>query len=81
MQITFEEFLEDRWSNQNPEETYNDDHQDDRFDNWLAELDGNEYMEYAQMWGSIEYQSGKIDGLKEAKDIMTKDYEQPTPSI
>lgn len=78
---TFEEFLEDRWANQNPEETFNDDHQDDRFDNWLSELDGNEYMEYAQKWGDILYQTGKIDGLNQAKDIITKPDEQPTQSI
>jgi len=51
--MTFEKFLEDKWAEQNPEETYNDDHQDDRFDDWLAQLDGEEYIEFGNEYGEL----------------------------
>ena len=66
MKQTFNDFLEEQWADQNPEETFNDDQQDDRFDNWLSELDGNEYMEYAEEWGLSEYQQGVLDGMDRA---------------
>lgn len=67
MKQTFEEFLKDRHA-----ESYHglDDDMPDSYDNW--ELDGEEYMEYAQIWGDIQYQEGRISATKDAIDIITK---------
>lgn len=40
---------------------------EDMFDSWLAQLDGNEYMEYAQIWGEKQYLHGKEFVLNEFK--------------
>jgi hypothetical protein len=66
MKQTFNDFLEEQWADQNPEETFNDDQQDDRFYNWLVDLDFEEYIGYAEKWGLAEYRQGMLDGMDRA---------------
>jgi hypothetical protein len=54
MTKSFEDFLKEKHA-----ENYTgvDDDMPDAFDHWLGQLDGQEYMDYAQEWGEIT-QSG-----------------------
>lgn len=70
MPKTFEEFLEDRHAARNPQVL--DDDMPDSFDDWLGQLDGEEYMDYAQKWGNIVYLDGKGDAFKESLEIVKK---------
>ncbi len=36
-----------------------DDDMPDHFDNWLGDLDGQDYMEYAELYGNHKYLDGK----------------------
>ena len=47
----FEEYLEEYWMD-NHMEGQTKDQCVDAFENWLSNLDGNEYMELAQSWGN-----------------------------
>lgn len=64
-QQTFEEFLSDKCechTNNDPA----------GFERWLEQLDGNEYMEFAQIWGEREYLRGKEDMLEAVKRVEIK---------
>lgn len=50
-----------------------DDDMPDSFDEWLTDLDPQEYMDYAESYGQHEYIQGRSAGLQEAKEIMLKD--------
>ena len=57
----FERFLQDKFSDIHPECL--DDDAPDKFDSWLGQLDGDEWMTYAD-----EAISAKDEVLREAKD-------------
>lgn len=62
MKKTFEEFMQ--WEHAH-DYSGTDDDMPDAFDNWLCELDGEEYMEYAQEYG--EYIKSTV------RDTITKE--------
>lgn len=41
-----------------------DDNMPDQFDNWLSQLDGEEYITYADRYGNEQYITGKQEILK-----------------
>lgn len=47
--LSFEDFLKDKHYEENP--TILDDDLPDAFDDWLGNLDGHEYIRYADEWG------------------------------
>ena len=51
---TFEKFLEGKC----PSHTNNS---PEGFENWLADLDVQDVMDYAENWGSMQYTQGKQD--------------------
>lgn len=60
-QRTFEDFLGD-WHAENYHGT--DDDMPDAFDTWLGELDGEDYIKYAELYGQEQYIAGKQEILK-----------------
>ncbi len=48
MNHSFEDFLKEKHAKNY---TGTDDDMPDAFDNWLGQLDGQEYMDFAQEWG------------------------------
>ncbi|MEK6878041.1 MAG: hypothetical protein AABY22_00455 [Nanoarchaeota archaeon] len=59
---TFENYLEDICFKTNP--TILDDDMPDFFDNWLGELEGEDYMKWAESFGQEMYLKGKEDLLE-----------------
>lgn len=64
MKQTFEDFLQDIHG-----KNYNglDDDVPDSFDNWLSQLDGEEYIQFAESYGKLQFLAGKIAGLDKAE--------------
>ena len=60
---TFEDFLRERHAELFP--TVLDDDMPDHFDNWLGQLDGEEYMEFAQAYGDQAYNLGTLHGYRD----------------
>ncbi len=59
---TFENYLEEICFKVNP--TIFDDDMPDFFDNWLGELEGEDYMKWAELFGKEMYIQGRIDLLE-----------------
>ena len=62
----FEDFLQDMCFSINP--TVLDDDMPDYFDNWLGELDGEDYIKYADIFAREQFLAGMdrcINKLKE----------------
>lgn len=59
---TFEKYLEDICFKINP--SVLDDDMPDFFDNWLGELDGEDYIKWAEIFGEKMYLQGKEDILE-----------------
>lgn len=55
--LTFEEYLAERHATGY---TGTDDSMPDAFDNWLAEFDVDTIMEYAEAYGKMAYERGKV---------------------
>lgn len=53
---TFEEFL--REAHTNIFESLLDDDMPDHFDNWLGELDGEDYINFGELYGSEKFNEG-----------------------
>ena len=62
MKKTFEKYLEDICFKINP--SVLDDDMPDFFDNWLGELEGEDYCKYAELFGQERYLAGKEDLLE-----------------
>ena len=65
MNKTFENYLEEFCFKINP--SVLDDDMPDFFDNWLGELEGEDYCKYAELFGQERYLAGKEDLLKGIK--------------
>lgn len=65
---TFEEYLQDIHMEGY---TGTDDDSPDAFDSWLVELDGEEYIKYAQEWGDKITED--LYGYLEAKKLNEQD--------
>lgn len=68
---TFEEFLEDKCpchTNNSPE----------GFENWLAELDVQDVMDYAESYGELVYLEGQKWGMKKATEIQATTFDELT---
>lgn len=63
---TFEDFLEDICFAINP--TVLDDDMPDYFNNWLGELDGENYIKYAEMFGRERFLAGMDRCIKKLKE-------------
>jgi len=59
---TFEEFLQERCFKIFPQVL--DDDMPDAYDKWTSSLDGEEYIEYADLYGKEQYIVGKEEILK-----------------
>jgi hypothetical protein len=59
---TFENYLEEICFKINP--AILDDDMSDFFDNWLGELEGEDYMKYGELFGQEMYLKGKEDILE-----------------
>lgn len=72
---TFEEYLKDIHA-----ESYKglDDEMSDNFNSWTGELDVNELIEYAELYGEICYKQGEIDTLKDIIKVEFKKHETQT---
>ena len=57
-QLTFEEYLQDQFSDTSPEVL--DDDMPDAFDAWLGDMDVNEVMKYAEAFGRKIYLDGFV---------------------
>lgn len=66
-QKTFEEFLEDKFSE---EFTGSKDGWEVSLDIWFAQLDVQEVIDYAEEWGYTIFEAGKLTALKELSDRM-----------
>lgn len=42
-----------------------DDDMPESFDDWLAQLDGEEYIRYADMYGSLMYEAGILSEVRD----------------
>ncbi len=62
---TFEEYLADIHIKIHPEIL--DDDLPDHFDNWLGELSGEDYMEWAELYGKEQYLAGQQFALNQLK--------------
>ena len=62
---TFEDYLRETCFAINP--TILDDDMPDFFDDWLGELNGEEYMKWAELFGREMYLKGKEDMLENTK--------------
>ena len=59
----FEDFLQDMCFNINP--TVLDDNMPDYFDNWLGELDGADYIRYADLYAQENFIRGMEHVIKQ----------------
>lgn len=64
---SFEDFLKEIHARNY---TGTDDDMSETFEDWLSELDGEEYMRYAEFYGQLVYINGQQEGLKMAKVII-----------
>ena len=62
---SFEDFLRDWHAEIYPELL--DDDMSDHFDNWLGELDGEDYIKYAELYGK----EMRLKGMEEIEAIVT----------
>jgi len=65
---TFEDLLAERFMKDEPESVGSKDDFEDNFSNWLEKLDGQQYMDYAEMYGREQFLAGMdrcINKLKE----------------
>lgn len=69
---TFEEYLQERFMSLREVggQSITKDNFEDMFDNWLANLDGEEYMDWAESYGHQEYLQGQQQGLERAREIL-----------
>lgn len=70
MPKTFTEYLQDIhgeifWS-------LLDDEGPDHFDNWLGDLDGEQYIKYADLYGREMFIDGKLKSTEEALELIKK---------
>jgi len=56
---TFEDFLQDICFQLNDDQGVLDDDMPDFFDNWLSNLEGEDYIEYADLYGRERYLVGQ----------------------
>ena len=42
-----------------------DDDMPDAFDNWISELDGEDFINYADKYGELKFKDGQIKALSE----------------
>lgn len=68
MKQSFEEFLSDRCTSHTNNEPAG-------FEKWLEQLDGEEYMRYAQDYGEKCFGEGKVAGMDRAIELL----KEPTP--
>lgn len=66
--MTFEDFLQD-WFLQLYPEVYKD-QLEDKFDAWLSNLDGEEYIKLAKIFGKQRYLDGKAEILNNLKGTL-----------
>ena len=66
MKQSFDEFLQDKFSDRFPQIL--DDDLPDAYADW--ELDSEELMEYAEKYGEKQFIAGQLEGLQDAKDII-----------
>ncbi len=62
---SFEEFLQDKFTDLEPQVL--DDDLPDAFDGWISNLDGEEYIKYAQQYGEKNFLDGMdkvLNGFK-----------------
>ena len=57
---TFTGFLEIKFYENNPKVSR--DNIEEKMDRWFSRLDTQEVIDYAEEWGSMEYQRGKVEG-------------------
>ena len=84
---TFEDFLQDKFMDLREigGMPIMKDNAEDMFDNWLSNLDGQEYMDFAEEWGEKRFLDGKELVLKtfepnieKLKQMLMK-YTDPKP--
>ncbi len=68
LSMTFEDYLQKQFLEECPGTL--DDEGPDKYEDWLANLDGEEYINYGNAYGEIEYLNGKIAGLKQSREIL-----------
>jgi hypothetical protein len=66
---TFEEYLKDAYASFY---TGTDDDITDNFEAFLERLDVDKLLEYATVYGSLEFLKGKKAGLDKAEEIFTQ---------
>ncbi len=66
---TFEEYLEEICFQINP--TVLDDNMSDFFDNWLGELDGEDYIKWGELYGKEMFILGELQSSKKALEIIS----------
>ncbi len=69
MKDTFEDYLKDVHAENY---TGTDDDMPDSFDTWLTELQVDTLIDWAQLFAEHQYQSGRIDSLKDSLEILKK---------
>lgn len=69
-EITFEDYLKELCFKLNP--TVLGDSMPDFFDNWLGELDGEDYLKWGELYGKEMYLEGKEDVLELVKLLNSK---------
>lgn len=68
MNQTFEEFLQEFHIKLYPQIL--DDDLTDSFDKWLGDLDGEEYINYAELYGKSQFLAGKTELLNKISQIL-----------
>jgi hypothetical protein len=70
MKQTFEEFLEDRYDEIDNDSNNCNEEFEGRRDTWFAELDADDLIKYADMYGKLAFVEGKVAGAKEVDNII-----------
>lgn len=71
--MTFEEFLNGIHIDLYPEIL--DDDLPDRFNDWLATLDVEDYLKWGELYGKNQFMEGELKILKQELEKITKNYE------
>lgn len=79
-QQTFQDFLQEYWM-EKISEGQTKDQSEAAEENWESQLDVQEVIDLAELWGAKEYNIGSLNGLKQLEKITLDNLELITKSL